>query len=96
MTEAAAREIAFQCSNCGCELRQTIGRLKANEHMTCSGCGIGVNDVASESTSTQTRNFRFCEGNKAPAEPLEEKVPGELDRLPGSFVRGLRPVLSPN
>jgi transcription elongation factor Elf1 len=43
MTESDAHEIAFQCPSCGHELRQTVGRLKANEHMTCSGCGIGIN-----------------------------------------------------
>ena len=36
-------EISFQCPNCGNDLRQTIGRLKANEHMTCTGCQIGIN-----------------------------------------------------
>ena len=24
-------------------MRQTIGRLQANEHMTCTGCRIGTN-----------------------------------------------------
>lgn len=45
MTEADvdAHEITFQCPNCGQELQQTIGRLKANDHMICSGCGIGIN-----------------------------------------------------
>jgi predicted RNA-binding Zn-ribbon protein involved in translation (DUF1610 family) len=47
MTEADAHEITFQCPNCGHELKQTIGRLKANEHMTCSSCGIGINIDAS-------------------------------------------------
>jgi predicted RNA-binding Zn-ribbon protein involved in translation (DUF1610 family) len=35
---ADLHEIRFQCPNCGSDLRQTIGRLKANEHMTCPGC----------------------------------------------------------
>ena len=43
MTDVDAHEIRFQCPNCGHDLKQTIGRLKANEHMTCSGCGIGIN-----------------------------------------------------
>jgi transcription elongation factor Elf1 len=43
MTDMHAQEIRFQCPNCGHELTQTIGRLKAQEHMTCSGCGIGIN-----------------------------------------------------
>jgi predicted RNA-binding Zn-ribbon protein involved in translation (DUF1610 family) len=47
MTEADPHEITFQCPNCGHELKQTIGRLRANEHMTCSSCGIGINIDAS-------------------------------------------------
>jgi transcription elongation factor Elf1 len=43
MIEADAHEVRFQCPRCGHELKQTIGRLKANEHMTCSGCGVGIN-----------------------------------------------------
>jgi transcription elongation factor Elf1 len=43
MANVDAHEIKFQCPNCGHDLKQTIGRLKANEHMTCSGCGIGIN-----------------------------------------------------
>jgi len=43
MADVDAHEIRFQCPNCGHELKQTIGRLKAQEHMTCSGCGIGIN-----------------------------------------------------
>jgi transcription elongation factor Elf1 len=43
MVDVDAHEIAFQCPNCGHDLKQTIGRLKANEHLACSGCGIGIN-----------------------------------------------------
>ena len=43
MPDMDAHEITFQCPNCGHDLKQTIGRLKSNEHMTCSGCGIGIN-----------------------------------------------------
>ena len=43
MTEADAHEIAFQCPNCGHELKQPIARIKGNEHMICSGCGVGIN-----------------------------------------------------
>jgi transcription elongation factor Elf1 len=43
MADVDAHEINFQCPNCGHELKQTIGRLKSEEHMTCSGCGIGIN-----------------------------------------------------
>ncbi|MGA7490685.1 MAG: hypothetical protein WBW74_27505 [Xanthobacteraceae bacterium] len=43
MTAAERNEIRFQCPNCGHDLKQTIRRLKANEHMTCAGCGIGIN-----------------------------------------------------
>jgi predicted RNA-binding Zn-ribbon protein involved in translation (DUF1610 family) len=43
MASVEKHEIWFQCPNCGQDLHQTIGRLKANEHMSCSGCGIGIN-----------------------------------------------------
>jgi len=43
MVDVGSHEIRFQCPNCGQDLIQTIGRLKANEHMRCSGCGIGIN-----------------------------------------------------
>jgi transcription elongation factor Elf1 len=40
---ADLHEIRFQCPNCGSDLHQTIGRLKANEHMTCPSCHMGIN-----------------------------------------------------
>jgi hypothetical protein len=43
MPDADAHEIRFQWPDCGHDLKQIIGRLKTNEHMTCSGCGIGIN-----------------------------------------------------
>jgi predicted RNA-binding Zn-ribbon protein involved in translation (DUF1610 family) len=43
MADAATHEVRFQCPNCGQDLKQTVGRLKASEHMTCSGCGVGIN-----------------------------------------------------
>ncbi len=43
MADVDTHEIGFQCPNCGNELKQTIGLLKAQEHMTCSDCGIGIN-----------------------------------------------------
>lgn len=35
--------IRFQCPKCGQDLEQTIGQLNISEHMTCSGCGVGIN-----------------------------------------------------
>ncbi len=43
MTDTDTREIEFQCPNCGQDLKQTIGQLKANAHMTCADCGMGIN-----------------------------------------------------
>ena len=43
MSDADERLIGFQCPNCGHDLTQSIGQIKANQHMTCSGCGIGIN-----------------------------------------------------
>jgi transcription elongation factor Elf1 len=36
-------EIEFQCPKCGSEIKQTIGQLKAGKHVSCPGCGIGIN-----------------------------------------------------
>jgi transcription elongation factor Elf1 len=43
VADVEKHEIRFQCPNCGQDLHQTIGRIKAKEHMTCPGCGIGIN-----------------------------------------------------
>jgi predicted RNA-binding Zn-ribbon protein involved in translation (DUF1610 family) len=43
MTDVDSNEIEFQCPNCGNDLKQTIGQLKAEKHMICPGCGIGIN-----------------------------------------------------
>ena len=43
MTDVDSNEIEFQCPNCGNDLKQTIGQLKAEKHITCPGCGIGIN-----------------------------------------------------
>ena len=43
MTDVEANEIEFQCPNCGNDLSQTIENLKAEKHMTCPGCGMGIN-----------------------------------------------------
>ena len=43
VADVDSQEIRFQCPSCGHDLRQTIGRLKTNEHMTCTGCHIGIN-----------------------------------------------------
>jgi predicted RNA-binding Zn-ribbon protein involved in translation (DUF1610 family) len=43
MPDVDSHEVRFQCPNCGHDLKQTIGSLKANEPMRCSGCGIGIN-----------------------------------------------------
>jgi transcription elongation factor Elf1 len=43
MTGADAHVIKFQCPRCGHELEQTIRRLKSSDHMSCPGCGVGIN-----------------------------------------------------
>ena len=43
MTDVDSNEIEFQCPSCGNDLKQTIGQLKAEKHMICPGCGIGIN-----------------------------------------------------
>ena len=36
-------QFCFQCPSCGHELKQSIGALKQNRHMTCPGCAVGIN-----------------------------------------------------
>lgn len=43
MAGVDSHQIRFQCPKCGHDLKQTIGRLKLNKRMTCSGCGVGIN-----------------------------------------------------
>jgi predicted RNA-binding Zn-ribbon protein involved in translation (DUF1610 family) len=43
MADVDAHEVRFQCPSCGHDLKQTVGSLKANKPMRCSGCGIGIN-----------------------------------------------------
>jgi endogenous inhibitor of DNA gyrase (YacG/DUF329 family) len=43
MVDGDAHEVRFQCPNCGHDLKQTVGSLKASEPMCCSRCGIGIN-----------------------------------------------------
>jgi len=43
MTDVDLNEIEFQCPSCGNDLKQPIGKLKAEKHMICPGCGIGIN-----------------------------------------------------
>jgi predicted RNA-binding Zn-ribbon protein involved in translation (DUF1610 family) len=67
MTDVDTHEIEFQCPNCGQELKQTIGRLKANAHMACSGCGIGIN-IDTDRLAKATEEIRKA----------IEKVPPEI------------------
>ena len=43
MADVDFDEISFQCPKCGQDIKQSIGRLKAKEHMACPGCGVGIN-----------------------------------------------------
>lgn len=43
MAGADSHEFRFQCPNCGSDLRQTVGRLKASEPMICPGCHVSIN-----------------------------------------------------
>lgn len=43
MRSIDAAVFAFQCPNCGHEVDQSIERLKSEEHLRCTGCGIGIN-----------------------------------------------------
>ena len=67
MADVDFNEIRFQCPSCGHDLNQTIGRLKANEHMTCSSCGIGIN-IDTDRLTKATEEIRRA----------IEKVPPEI------------------
>ena len=43
MTDVDACVVAFQCPKCGHHLEQAIVKLKAQDHMRCPGCGVGIN-----------------------------------------------------
>jgi transcription elongation factor Elf1 len=43
MTDVDASIVAFQCPKRGHRLEQTIAKLKLQDHMRCSGCGVGIN-----------------------------------------------------
>lgn len=66
MADVDSNEIRFQCPKCGHDLKQTIGRLKANEHMICSECGIGINIDTNKLASAAEEIRRAIE--KIPAE----------------------------
>jgi transcription elongation factor Elf1 len=66
MAGADLHEIRFQCPNCGQDLGQTVGRLKANEHMACTGCRIGINIDTNRLANAAEEIHRAIE--KTPAE----------------------------
>ena len=43
MPNIDAHVIRFQCPNCGHDLQQTIGLLKAERRLVCAGCKVGIN-----------------------------------------------------
>jgi transcription elongation factor Elf1 len=40
---ADANVIHFQCPNCGFELEQTVGLIKAEKRIVCGECHVGIN-----------------------------------------------------
>ena len=42
MLNVDANVISFQCPNCGHDLQQTIGHLKAERRLVCADCGVGI------------------------------------------------------
>lgn len=43
MPNGNLKEVTFQCPSCGQDLTQVILPHGQNNHMTCSGCKIGIN-----------------------------------------------------
>jgi predicted RNA-binding Zn-ribbon protein involved in translation (DUF1610 family) len=64
MARIDSHEIRFQCPKCGHDLKQTIGRLKANERMTCPGCGVGIN-IDSDRLAKATEEIEKAQENSA-------------------------------
>lgn len=67
MADMDTRKIEFQCPNCGQDLKQSIGRLKANVYMTCADCGVGIN-IDTDRLAKATEEIRKA----------IEKVPSEI------------------
>jgi len=51
MTKVDAKVIDFQCPQCGCALKFTIGQIKSSEPKQCSGCGVDINTDAEGSSN---------------------------------------------
>ena len=66
MTGIESHVIRFQCPRCGQDLEQTIARVKTSDHMTCSGCGVGINIDTNELANVADEIQRAFE--KAPPE----------------------------
>lgn len=66
MTNVDAKVIDFQCPQCGCALKFTIGQIKSSEPKQCSGCGVDINTDA-EGSSNAAADIREA-AEKVPAE----------------------------
>jgi len=53
------REIAFECPKCGHEIRKTIGWLKANQGLTCAGCGATMELRTEQVFNPTSVTFKF-------------------------------------
>ena len=54
MPNVDANVISFQCPKCGHDLEQTIGLLKTNQRLVCTGCGVGISfDTAKLAKATE-------------------------------------------
>jgi predicted RNA-binding Zn-ribbon protein involved in translation (DUF1610 family) len=57
MSDDDLNEVCFQCPDCGHDLRQSVGDLKLGKHMTCTGCGVGIN-IDSDHLATAADEIR--------------------------------------
>jgi transcription elongation factor Elf1 len=53
------REIAFKCPKCHGEIRKTIGWLKANHSLTCTGCGTTMELHTEQVRNPTNITFKF-------------------------------------
>jgi predicted RNA-binding Zn-ribbon protein involved in translation (DUF1610 family) len=65
MADVDFHEISFQCPKCGHDIKQTIGRLKAKEHMACPGCGVGIN-IDTNRLADATEEIQIATGKIPP------------------------------
>jgi hypothetical protein len=77
MTDVDSAEIEFQCPRCGIDLKQTIALLKAEKHMTCPACRIGIN-IDTHRLATPPKRFEGLSSTLRQRSPLNFSASAKL------------------